>query len=304
MCIFFITELQKSKRVLFVSPPDSSATHSYYIDDNCKLSTLQSMIEERLGIPPSHQRLYTQGKLLSDDNQLASLHTESNIQLLMHLKGGGSNCEICNDTGEYKCEQCFQNILCKECCNRMHKHPSRMSHTPHKIDTVDTSTTGCGSTNIGGNCSMLESQHRDLEEDTDDEYDISDLPNTSAAFLEASMVMTLAERFNLTKFEHIQKKVISALLSGKDCLVVHPTGSGKSLCFQFPPVFENKKAIVVTPMISLMQDQVANLEEKGIKAVYLGSAQLDVSVEDHALSPGSDVNLIFVTPEWISKSQK
>lgn len=98
----FITELQKSKRVLFVSPPDSSATQSYYIYDNCKLSTLQSMIEERLGIPPSHQRLYTQGKLLSDDNQLASLHTESNIQLLMHLKGGRSNCEICNDTGEYK----------------------------------------------------------------------------------------------------------------------------------------------------------------------------------------------------------
>lgn len=56
--------------------------------------------------------------------------------------------------------------------------------------------------------------------------------------------------------------------------------------------------------ISLMQDQVAKLEEKGIKAVYLGSAQLDVSVEDHAISPGSDVNLIFVTPEWISKSQK
>ena len=76
----------------------------------------------------------------------------------------------------------------------MHKHPSRMSHTPHKlhVDTVDTSTTGCGSTNIGGNCSMLESQHRDLE-DTDDEYDISDSPNTSAAFLEASTVITLAE---------------------------------------------------------------------------------------------------------------
>ena len=53
-----------------------------------------------------------------------------------------------------------------------------------------------------------------------------------------------------------------------------------------------------------MQDQVTNLEEKIIKAVYLGSAQLDVSVEDHAFSPGSDVSLVFVTPEWISKSQK
>ena len=77
-----------------------------------------------------------------------------------------------------------------------------------------------------------------------------------------------------------------------------------NLCFQFPPVFEDKKAIVVTPTVSLMQDQVTNLEEKGIKAVYLGSAQLDVSVEDHALSPGSDVSLVFVTPEWISRSQK
>ena len=56
-------------------------------------------------------------------------------------------------------------------------------------------------------------------------------------------------------------------------------------------------------MISLMQDQVANLEEKEIKDVYLGSAQLDVGVEDHALSRGSDVNLIFVTQEWISKSE-
>ena len=63
----------------------------------------------------------------------------------------------------------------------MHKHPSRMSHTPHKIDTVDTSTTSRGS-NIGGNCSMVESQHRDPEEDTDDEYDISDSPNTSLHF--------------------------------------------------------------------------------------------------------------------------
>ena len=117
LCILLTTELQKSKRVLFVSSPDSNTTHPYYIDDNCKLSTLQSMIREKLGISPSHQKLYNQGKLLSDDNQLASLPTESNIQLLMHLKGGGPNCEICNEPGEYKCEQRFQNILCKECCN-------------------------------------------------------------------------------------------------------------------------------------------------------------------------------------------
>ena len=71
----------------------------------------------------------------------------------------------------------------------------------------------------------------------------------------------------MTRFEHFQGKVISALSFGKDCLVVHPTGSGKSLCFQFPPVFKNKMVIVVTPTISLIQDQVTNLEEKGMKAV-------------------------------------
>ena len=80
-----------------------------------------------------------------------------------------------------------------------------MSHTPHKIDAVDATSIDAS---IGANCSMLESEHRDSEEGIEDEYDISDSPNTSAAFLEASMVMTLAERFNMTRFEHFQRKVI------------------------------------------------------------------------------------------------
>ena len=60
----------------------------------------------------------------------------------------------------------------------------------------------------------------------------------------------------------------------------------------------------ITPTISLMQDQVKNCEEQQIRAEYLGSAQLDLSMEDRVLSPTSDVNLIFVTPEWISKADK
>jgi len=76
---------------------------------------------------------------------------------------------------------------------------------------------------------------------TEDEYDISDSTNSSATFLEASMIMTLAERINMTRFAHFQKEIITALLSGRDGLIVHPTGSGKYLCYQFPPVFENRK---------------------------------------------------------------
>ena len=57
-------------------------------------------------------------------------------------------------------------------------------------------------------------------------------------------------------------------------------------------------------MLSLMQDQVENCEEQNIKAAYLGSAQLDLSLEDKVLSIASDANLIFVTPEWIVKPDK
>ena len=63
----------------------------------------------------------------------------------------------------------------------------------------------------------------------DDDDDITDSPNTSQAFMEAFMVMTLAEKFDLTRFRKYQKEAITAILSGQDCLVVQPTGSGKSL---------------------------------------------------------------------------
>ena len=128
----------------------------------------------------------------------------------------------------------------------------------------------------------------------DDE--ITDSPNTSAAFEEASMIMTLAEKFSITKFRDYQKKIIKALCAGSDCLVIQPTGSGKSLCFQFPAVYMNKIAIVITPTISLMQDHVKNCEQYGIKAIFLGSAQLDRQKEDHVLSGKSDANIVLVTP--------
>ena len=91
------------------------------------------------------------------------------------------------------------------------------------------------------------------------------------------------------------------MIKGKDSLIIQPTGSGKSLCFQFPPVYQNKKAIIITPTISLMQDQVHKLTGLGIPSVFLGSAQLDKSLETQALLPESKELIIFVTPEWVTK---
>ena len=101
------------------------------------------------------------------------------------------------------------------------------------------------------------------------------------------------------RFREYQKQAIIAILDSKDCLTIQPTGSGKPLCFQFPPIYQNKKSLMITSIISLMKDQVTNCRERGINAVYLGSAQ---SLEDQALSPDSSESIIFVIPEWISKS--
>ena len=74
------------------------------------------------------------------------------------------------------------------------------------------------------------------------------------------------------------------------------------ICFQFPPVYENKKAIIIAPTISLMQDQVHKLTELGIPSVFLGSAQLGKSLEVQALMPDSKQLIVFVTPEWVTKA--
>lgn len=87
------------------------------------------------------------------------------------------------------------------------------------------------------------------------------LPSTSAAFEEA---LTLAEQFNMTTFKPFQKQVIQSILDKRDCLFMQPTGSGKSLCFQLPAVYQGKLAVVVVPTISLMQDHVKNCAKYGI----------------------------------------
>ena len=129
-------------------------------------------------------------------------------------------------------------------------------------------------------------------------------PSTSAAFEEASLVMTLAKKFDLTRFKPYQRQVIQGIQEKRNCLVIQPTGSGKSLCFQLPAVCQNKLAVVVVPTISLMQDHVKNCEKYGIKAELLGSAQLDLSAEDRVFSTENDVSIVFVTPEWIANPQK
>ena len=69
------------------------------------------------------------------------------------------------------------------------------------------------------------------------------------------MTGLLLKKFNLTTFKDWQLRAIKALVGGQDALVVQPTGSGKSLCYQFPAIWLKKTTVVLTPTISLMDDQ-------------------------------------------------
>ncbi|KEH34543.1 putative DNA helicase [Medicago truncatula] len=105
----------------------------------------------------------------------------------------------------------------------------------------------------------------------------------------------LKDYFGFLSFRPYQREVIEKIIEKRDCLVVMATGSGKSLCYQVPPLVVKKTGIVVSPLISLMQDQVMALKQRGIKAEYLSSAQKDYTVQSKAERGQFDI--LFMTPE-------
>src|ERR1700730_9662657 len=81
----------------------------------------------------------------------------------------------------------------------------------------------------------------------------------------------LQEIFGFGQFRPLQLAVIESLLQDRDNLVLMPTGGGKSLCYQIPALIRPGVAIVISPLISLMQDQVQALRSNGVKAAYYNS---------------------------------
>lgn len=83
-----------------------------------------------------------------------------------------------------------------------------------------------------------------------------------------------------------QEDAIKAALAGDDALVVMATGGGKSLCYQLPPQITGKICVVISPLISLMVDQVDSLTRVGLSAAYLGSGQDNPDVTRDAWNGG------------------
>ncbi len=115
---------------------------------------------------------------------------------------------------------------------------------------------------------------------------------------ENSPAAVLKRVFGYDTFRDGQEAVIEHVCKGKDALVLLPTGGGKSLCYQIPALVREGIAIVVSPLISLMQDQVEQLKELGVKADYLNSTlepEQQAAVADKITSGAID--LLYVSPE-------
>ncbi|MCA9178213.1 MAG: ATP-dependent DNA helicase RecQ, partial [Planctomycetales bacterium] len=111
-------------------------------------------------------------------------------------------------------------------------------------------------------------------------------------------------RFRLDEFRPGQREVIETILSGRDCLCIMPTGGGKSLCYQLPAVASEGVALVVSPLIALMKDQVDSLQALGIKAGCVNSAMSMDERDDQldALAAG-EFDLMYIAPERMRNSR-
>ena len=116
-------------------------------------------------------------------------------------------------------------------------------------------------------------------------------------------LLTLLRRYwGYSTFRPLQERIVRSLLEGHDACVVMPTGGGKSLCYQLPAVASGGTAVVISPLIALMQDQAAQLAQMGIRAAVLNST-LSESEQAKVMSRARDgaFRLLYVSPERVAR---
>jgi ATP-dependent DNA helicase RecQ len=108
----------------------------------------------------------------------------------------------------------------------------------------------------------------------------------------------LHEVFGFTSFRPSQSEVVAQLMGGGDAMVIMPTGSGKSLCYQVPSIAREGTGVIISPLIALMRDQVEDLKERGVRAAYLNSSLSPEgarAVEERLVA--RELDLLYVAPE-------
>lgn len=116
-------------------------------------------------------------------------------------------------------------------------------------------------------------------------------------------VDVLKEYWGYDSFRPKQEEIVLTALDGKDVLAILPTGGGKSVCFQVPAMMREGIAVVVTPLIALMKDQVQNLNDRGIKALCvnagMGRREVELTLNNAAYG---DFKFLYVSPERLGTS--
>ncbi|KAK8463300.1 hypothetical protein SEVIR_1G347700v4 [Setaria viridis] len=113
----------------------------------------------------------------------------------------------------------------------------------------------------------------------------------------------LNQYFGYSGFRGKQLEAIEAVLSGRDCFCLMPTGGGKSMCYQIPALVRTGIVLVISPLIALMENQVASLKNKGIPAEFLSSTQTahtKQAIHEDLDSGTPSLKLLYVTPELVA----
>jgi len=119
---------------------------------------------------------------------------------------------------------------------------------------------------------------------------------------EAELLTPLRRYWGYGSFRPLQDRIVQSLLAGRDTCVVMPTGGGKSLCYQLPAVISGKTAVVISPLIALMQDQAAQLAQMGIPAAVLNST-LSNEEQHRVIRQAREgvYRLLYLSPERLQR---
>src|SRR5688500_10105164 len=119
--------------------------------------------------------------------------------------------------------------------------------------------------------------------------------------MRAQLLSVIETHWGYNSFRPLQADAMTAVLEGRDSVVVMPTGGGKSLCYQVPALLREGVTVVVSPLISLMKDQVDSLRACGVPAAQMNSSQsaLELRARERDLHEGK-IRLVFVSPERLA----
>lgn len=115
-------------------------------------------------------------------------------------------------------------------------------------------------------------------------------------------VQVLQEFWGYESFRPLQEQIITSVLEGNDTLALMPTGGGKSICFQVPQLMKEGLALVISPLVALMKDQVQNLADRGIKAISIhsGMSRREVDMALNNAAYDEQVKFLYVSPERLA----